>query len=296
MNNANSSTTPALISIYLPTHNRLGLLQRAIESVRQQSHPHWELMVVVDNSSDGTAAYLESIADPRVKTIVNKVSMGACISRNLAIANASGEYITGLDDDDYFLPDRLTDFHENWCRLTSAGVEFGFLYDDAVVLGQDGGQAMRRFVKVADQRRLNGYNCVGSQVFCRRTDIISAGGFSPSMPAWQDWDMWVRLQRLSGKGINIRKANYVVDESHDHERISQKPAHVLRYAAEQFLYRNKQLNAAERASVRYTLSKYPQVGRTLADCLRILPIMSSNPLFWEKLERKAADLVTRHGH
>lgn len=281
-----------LISIYIPTHNRPSLLARAVDSIRSQDYSEWELIIVNDHSTSGTENFLKSLSDRRIRVIENPVPMGSCISRNLAITAASGEFITGLDDDDYFHPSRLSEFRAAWHRLSQEKRAFGFLYDDAVVLGPNGSTTRRHFVDIADEAHLNGYNCVGSQVFCRRTDMISAGMFSPSMPAWQDWELWVRLARKAGKGINIKRATYIVDESHDHDRISQKPAYALRYAAEQFLHRNKQLSAAERASVAYTLSNYAQVGTTLNDWLRMTPILSSKVLFWEKLGRKLFRDVT----
>src|SRR5512143_3860267 len=96
------------VSVYLPTRNRAASLRRAIESVLAQTYADFELIVVDDGSSDGTREVLESVqrSDARVRAIHHSVSRGAPASRNAAIAAAHGEWLTGLDDDDEFLPRR----------------------------------------------------------------------------------------------------------------------------------------------------------------------------------------------
>ncbi len=104
-----------LVSVYVPTYNRIELLKRALTSVLSQSYQNIEVIIVDDKSSDGTQEFLTGMAkqDNRVKPILKEQNSGACISRNLAIESAEGEFITGLDDDDYFLPGRIAYFVEN---------------------------------------------------------------------------------------------------------------------------------------------------------------------------------------
>src|SRR5690606_38050208 len=93
-------------------------------SILFQTYQNFEIIVVDDCSSDGTQEFLRGIAiqDKRVKFFLKEKNSGACESRNIAIQAAQGEYITGLDDDDYFLPDRLENFIKN------------IVFDDNVVL------------------------------------------------------------------------------------------------------------------------------------------------------------------
>src|ERR1700722_18236400 len=105
-----------LVSIYLPTKNREALLRRAVESVLTQSYTTLELIVVDDGSTDGTRRYLETVrtADSRVRVIRNETSLGAPLSRNLAIRDARGEFIAGLDDDDRVHPHRIASLVGEW--------------------------------------------------------------------------------------------------------------------------------------------------------------------------------------
>jgi glycosyltransferase involved in cell wall biosynthesis len=72
-----------------------------VDSVLNQTFQSFELIIVDDFSEDNTSDYLKGLSHPRVKYFTNSSPMGACYSRNLAIKNALGKYVTGLDDDYY---------------------------------------------------------------------------------------------------------------------------------------------------------------------------------------------------
>jgi glycosyltransferase involved in cell wall biosynthesis len=105
-----------LVTVYIPTYNRLQLLQRAVDSVLDQTYQNIELIIVDDNSNDGTKDYLTELAkkDHRVNFKINTLNLGASASRNKAIQAARGEFITGLDDDDYFMQRRIEEFLDVW--------------------------------------------------------------------------------------------------------------------------------------------------------------------------------------
>jgi len=98
-----------LVSAIIPTHNRADLLERAIESVLDQTWENLELVIVDDASDDKTPQFLKSLSDQHknLKVIRNQESKGAAASRNIAIQNAKGDFIAGLDDDDFWRPNRI---------------------------------------------------------------------------------------------------------------------------------------------------------------------------------------------
>lgn len=101
-----------MISIIMPTYNRPEYIQRAVNSVLEQTYKDFELIIVDDNleGSDAhinTQKIITSYNDDRVKYIKNKGNLGGALSRNVGIFAAKDEYITFLDDDDMYLPDRL---------------------------------------------------------------------------------------------------------------------------------------------------------------------------------------------
>jgi len=94
------------VSIVLPTYNRLPLLRKAVASVIGQTFSDWELIVVVDGSTDDTRDYLEAIEDPRVRPIWLE-HRGVTSARNAGLRVARGEWVAFHDSDDLWLPEKL---------------------------------------------------------------------------------------------------------------------------------------------------------------------------------------------
>jgi succinoglycan biosynthesis protein ExoO len=97
------------VSIIMPAYNSEKTIEKAISSALGQSFDNIELIVVDDCSQDKTAAIVEGIAssDRRVKLIKLPKNVGAGAARKIALENISGEYVTLLDSDDWYLPNRL---------------------------------------------------------------------------------------------------------------------------------------------------------------------------------------------
>jgi teichuronic acid biosynthesis glycosyltransferase TuaG len=96
-------------SVILPTYNGESTLGRAVQSVRSQTDPDWELVAVDDGSTDGSLDILQDAArsDDRVRVFRMANSGGPARPRNRAVAEATGRAICLLDQDDYWLPDKL---------------------------------------------------------------------------------------------------------------------------------------------------------------------------------------------
>jgi glycosyltransferase involved in cell wall biosynthesis len=94
-----------LVSIVLPTYNRADTIERAIASVRAQTYPDWELIVVDDGSTDATVARVAG-CDPRLK-VIRQENQGTAGARNTGLRACTGAYIAFLDSDDEWLPHHL---------------------------------------------------------------------------------------------------------------------------------------------------------------------------------------------
>jgi glycosyltransferase involved in cell wall biosynthesis len=210
-----------LVSIYLPTKNREALLRRAVESVLTQSYKTLELIVVDDGSTDGTPTYLDTVrtADSRVRVIRNETSLGAPLSRNLAIRDARGEFITGLDDDDYFHPQRIATFVGEWQLHERIGERFSCLFSQDV---EERGSERFANVRAGSVRWQDLFfgNVIGNQIFTRRETLIAAGLFDHEMPAWQDLDLFIRVLKDSGPAKLVDAQLYYIDLDPRPDRIS----------------------------------------------------------------------------
>lgn len=97
-----------MITVVIPTYNNEKTIERAILSIVAQSYTDWELIVVNDCSTDGTAEVVKKyLTDPRICLITNEVNQGVGVSRKVGIDNSKGEFITFLDSDDFLRPDFL---------------------------------------------------------------------------------------------------------------------------------------------------------------------------------------------
>ena len=96
-----------LISVVMPSYNHCNFIKIAIESVIKQTYSNWELIIIDNNSTDGTKELISEFADSRIK--IYYISNNGIIarSRNLGIIKSNGEWIAFLDSDDYWLPEKL---------------------------------------------------------------------------------------------------------------------------------------------------------------------------------------------
>ena len=98
--------TSPLVSVVLPVRNGAADLPKAIDTILAQTFTDFELIVVNDGSTDGTAAVLDAIRDPRVR-VVHQENMGLAAALNRGISLARGRYIARQDHDDWAKPTRL---------------------------------------------------------------------------------------------------------------------------------------------------------------------------------------------
>lgn len=103
---ANLSHFP-LVSILVPTYNRISFLENCLNSIFSQTYPNWEAILVDDGSKDGTRKFLTSLSDPRIRAFYLEENLGVVHALNVGLDNCSGKYIARLDSDDIFLPRHL---------------------------------------------------------------------------------------------------------------------------------------------------------------------------------------------
>lgn len=205
-----------LVTVYIITYKRRKLLQRALESVINQSYSNLEIIVVDDYSNDDTAAYMKTQIekDSRITYVINDSNRGACFSRNKAIQMARGEFITGLDDDDEFTKDRV--LHFVWRAVEKQAVYYSYYK----VINKSFTH-VKKGKKLVSSRDILSFNYVGNQVFAPTKVLRKYQGFDEQFPSQQDYDFWIRLIQGEGLAICVEEPTYIVHKEHEAQRISE---------------------------------------------------------------------------
>ncbi|EMX8695254.1 glycosyltransferase [Klebsiella michiganensis] len=210
------------VSIYISTFNRIDKLRRAIDSVLRQDYSDWELLICDDASSDGTEEFcieLERL-NSNIRYFRNATNLGACVARNLGIFNAKGKFITGLDDDDEFTPERLSFFLENWddkfsficCNFTNK-----YATEESIYYKDNGEKCAFSYKDLLFE------NEASNQIFTLTSRLQKIGGFNKDVKRLQDWDTWLRLSYEYGGFLRLNKSTYIMNHDHSprENRVSQ---------------------------------------------------------------------------
>jgi glycosyltransferase involved in cell wall biosynthesis len=180
-----------LVSVIIPTLNRAGLVGEAITSVLAQHYARVELLVVDDGSSDATPAVVEAFGP--VLTYIRQAHAGVSAARNRGVAAARGELIAFLDSDDLWLPGKVT----AQVALLQEQPQTQACYTDEIwirhgvrVNQKDIHQKHAGWIFLPSLPR-----CIisPSSIMLRRTLWDRLGGFDESLPACEDYDLWLRL-------------------------------------------------------------------------------------------------------
>lgn len=264
------------VSVYIPTHNRVLLLERALKSVINQTYKNIEIIVCNDASTDSTREYIDTISRQHSNLIVlhNETGLGAPASRNRCIKASSGQFVTGLDDDDYFDPTRIERLMQGEYERSIQGEDYSFIFGDINKITQTG-TIYQKAESTVDLKKILTKNYIGNQFFISKEKLVSVGMFDERLPAWQDYDLLIRLIHRYGPAYGINGSGYNLDLSHSHERISKSSKNVieafdmLSSKYKNFKYFNKQkfkLNAYD--------YNFDDMNITLKKCFEILPSSS----------------------
>ena len=180
-----------LVSVIIPTYNRGWIVKEAIESVLAQDFTDFELIVVDDGSTDNTSEILKEFeSDIRV---IRQTNRGVSAARNRGILASVGRWIAFLDSDDLWLPEKL-----------SRQVDFFTTHADAMIC-QTEEQWIRNGVRVNPRVRHHKFSgliferslelCLvsPSAVMIRKDLFDVVGLFDKSLPACEDYDLWLRV-------------------------------------------------------------------------------------------------------
>ena len=179
------------ISVVIPTYNRLHTLVRAIDSIKSQTSAVDEIIIVDDGSNDGSSDYILR-NHPEIELVQTK-NAGVSAARNTGIRKAKFEWIAFLDSDDSWLPEKISFIRD----AKQNHNEFQFFHSEEIWV--------RNGVRVnamAKHQKAGGWifeKCLPlcvispSAVVIRKSLLESAGLFDESLPACEDYDLWLKL-------------------------------------------------------------------------------------------------------
>lgn len=207
-----------LVSVIIPTYNRLQFISRAIKSVLGQTYTHLELIVVDDGSTDGSLEELRLFNDPRL-LVLTQENKGVSAARNLGLKASKGTYLALLDADDYWLPEKLQrqmEFMLNakWdiCQTDELWIRNGKRVNPGFKHAKRAGWL---FVPSLELCLVSPSCVLFTRDFWRQM-----GPFDESLPACEDYDLWLRASLVYPIGLWPQKL--VVKQGGHADQLSRK--------------------------------------------------------------------------
>lgn len=212
-----------LVSVVITTAGRLSLLQRAVESVRNQNYKNIELIVVDDASEDGTEMWCQS-QDFMYVRINKEEKKNGNYARNKGLSTARGKYIAYLDDDDAFMSNKISEQVKEAEKgykvvYTLRKFEFikssGFEYVDEPMNENLIGDISSKIFTVE-------FVTSTSTILFEKNFLNDIGGWDEKQTAWQDNELLIRCaQKTKFQCINGPLTLYRVDKF-DKKKMSNK--------------------------------------------------------------------------
>lgn len=204
----------SLVSVIIPVHNGAHHLAEALQSVFDQEHQSFEIIVVDDGSTDGSAAVAKSF--PGVKYFFQPNS-GVATARNTALRHATGAFIAFLDQDDQWTKNKLS-AQIKYLRAHPTK-DFVFAHLRNVVEGERPAWLPEKHVRAAKPGLMPGTLVV------RRAAFETAGPFDPSYVNGSDSEWMTRATR---RGLKYGIMPDVLLIRRVHERNESRHSHVSR--------------------------------------------------------------------
>lgn len=195
-----------MISVVIPTHNRLDLLKNAIQSVVNQTYKNIEIIVVDDasscNNKDIVESFRRSIIYYRFET-----NQGGNVCRNKGVELATGEYIAFLDDDDVWHSEKL---EKQYQLMNETDVDLCYTGRNIIVVDEKLQEINRRYSFsrpkfVSLKKSIMQKNFIGttSSILIKKEKFLDTDGFCIKMPALQDYEFYIRFIYNDFKVIGI---------------------------------------------------------------------------------------------
>lgn len=189
-----------MISVVIPLYNKHNLIAKTLQSVFAQTFTDYEIVIVDDGSTDGSAEVVQSIKDSRIKLIRQKNS-GVSAARNRGIKESTGDYIAFLDADDEWKSDYLNTLYNLILQYPEANI-FTTRYEFKNELNQCHDNVVNRIKFEGENGIIDNYFDIAissdpplwtSAVVASKKALESIGGFPLGVTSGEDLITWARL-------------------------------------------------------------------------------------------------------
>ena len=214
---------PMKVSVIIPTFNRAQTIRRALQSILNQKGVSFEILMVDDGSTDETRALVERLASERAEVhYLSQANCGPSAARNLGIQKAQAPFIAFLDSDDEWLPGKL----KAQLEFFGANPDFLICQTDEIWIRNS-----KRVNPMKKHKKFGGFvfeKCLPlsivspSCVMMRRGFFDEVGFFDETLPACEDYDLWLRTSARFPIGL-IEKPFVVKYGGHPDQRSHQFP-------------------------------------------------------------------------
>jgi hypothetical protein len=197
---ADQCDTAELVSVIMPAFNRADVIAASIQSVLDQSYPHFELIIVDDGSTDHTATVVAGFDDPRLVFLQSPNNLGVSAARNRALKAAKGEIIAYLDSDNQWDADYLAIMTA--CMAERPGYQSAYagqiVYQ--TVSGTNGSpdKEEQKSIRLCpfNRSRLEERNFIDLNIFMHRRNLYGLhGGFDEKLRRLVDWELILRYTK-----------------------------------------------------------------------------------------------------
>jgi len=183
------------VSAIITTYNRACYLEKAINSVLDQSYKDFELLILDNSSTDGTEAVVNRYNDDRIRYIRHE-PMNISQTRNLGVRLAKGEWIAFLDDDDEWLPNKLS-AEISLFNLSSS--DTALVYGGFIRVDSNGktlceyqsalhGSVLKDLLMLHDD-----FTGSASNPMLKKSAVLALNGFDENVKTGEDWEFYLRL-------------------------------------------------------------------------------------------------------
>ncbi len=192
-----------MVSVLMCTYNREAYLQRAIESVLNQTYQEIELVIVDDGSTDGTKQMMSEYQDERIKFLPLEYNSFYCNAANQGLELCTGDYVAFMNSDDEWMPEKI----EKQVEFMEQNPEYGACFTSVCLMNNKGEDITEQCLgwkqlfatNYETQKEWINHLFFKSSCLChpsalvRKSVIEKVGGFNLMYRQLADYDLWIRI-------------------------------------------------------------------------------------------------------